>query len=150
MAIKEAIEENTTLIKAHDLRLFSVAGLPGIICLQCGAVTTKWVKKLHGMCKGGTSSDRGDEAISRCRRDLQPDPKQVTYDAHQKIDNIWVVDGVGPPVGSISPGSSWRWKVRPTLTISISPGSSWRWKTRTTLVNSISPGSSWRWIMAWM
>ena len=93
MAIKEAIEENTTLIKAHKLNLFSVAGLPGIICLQCGAVTTKWVKKLHGMCKGYTSSGRGDEAITRFRRDLHPDPKHVTYYAHEKIDDTWVVEG---------------------------------------------------------
>ena len=49
--------------------------------------------KVHGMCKGHTSSGKDDEAI-RSRRDLHPDPKQVTYYAHQKIDDTWVVEGL--------------------------------------------------------
>ena len=93
-AIQEALAKAPLHHKSHDLMLFSVAGLLGLLCMSCGAVTTARVKHLSLSCLGYKTA-RGQDAIRRFARGQHPDPKHIKYYGHDSIDGFWHIDNTG-------------------------------------------------------
>ena len=93
-AIQEVLTKSASLWRSHSLVLFSCGGLPGLLCLTCGAVTTTRNKHLTLSCLG-TRKARGQDALRRYKRGQHPDPKHLQYYGVDRIDAAWRVDDGG-------------------------------------------------------